>query len=241
MRRPRAIEPDPHRPQPHHRAPAGLPPAVRVAGVRCPRPEPRRRSCSRCSAPPTGSTASWPAGSTRCRRRQGPRPAGRPPARRHGGDRRSSSHGAVPVWFGVATLGREVLVSAIVLVLAALGRRADRRAVGGQGGHLRPDVRLPGLPARPRHGAVAGAIRDFAWVAGDVGLTLAWIAAAAYVRPARQAALAAGRRGRRAADAERSGRSRREGGDHGGRRGHPAAAAHLQPAQADAARWPTGR
>jgi hypothetical protein len=40
---------------------------------------------------------------------------------------------------------------------------------------------------------------DFAWVAGGIGLVLAWAAAVAYLVPARKA-LAEGRAGRRAGD-----------------------------------------
>ena len=65
-------------------------------------------------------------------------------------------HGAVPVWFGVATLAREVVVSAAVLLLASLGAGPDRRAVGRQGRYVRPHVLLPGLPAQLRHGGLAG-------------------------------------------------------------------------------------
>ena len=48
------------------------------------------------------------------------------------------------------------------------------------------------------HGAASwqDPVRVVAWIAGIAGLTLAWIAAAAYVEPAR-AALAVGRQGRR--------------------------------------------
>ena len=43
-------------------------------------------------------------------------------------------HGAVPLWFGVATLAREVLVSAAVLLLAASGaERIDVLWVGKAG------------------------------------------------------------------------------------------------------------
>ena len=43
-------------------------------------------------------------------------------------------HGAVPLWFGVATLAREVVVSVAVLVLASLGaRRIDVLWVGKAG------------------------------------------------------------------------------------------------------------
>src|SRR5580658_10864839 len=43
-------------------------------------------------------------------------------------------HGAVPLWFGLATLGREVLVSLMVVVLAAMGAsRIDVLWVGKAG------------------------------------------------------------------------------------------------------------
>lgn len=105
-------------------------------------------------------------------------------------------HRAVPVWFGVVTLSREVLVGAMVLVLAALGSaRIDVLWVGKAGTFglmfAYPAFLLGHGPASWQAG-----VRDFAWVAGGAGLTLAWIAAAAYVKPAR-AALRAGRRGRR--------------------------------------------
>ena len=51
-----------------------------------------------------------------------------------GGDRHHRGHGAVPVWFGVAALAREVLVAGTVLALAALGaRRIDVQWVGKAG------------------------------------------------------------------------------------------------------------
>jgi cardiolipin synthase (CMP-forming) len=114
-------------------------------------------------------------------------------------------HGAVPVWFGVVTLSREALVGGIVLVLAVLGAaRIDVLWVGKAGTF----GLMFAYPAFLLGDGTAGwqeGIRSFAWVAGIAGLTLAWIAAAAYIRPAR-AALAAGRRGRRQA-AERAGAS----------------------------------
>ena len=80
-------------------------------------------------------------------------------------------YGAVPLWFGIATIAREV---------ARLGRRAgagrprgraDRRAVGRQGRDLRAHVRLPGLPAGLRDRRLAGADPQvIAWVTGIVGL-----------------------------------------------------------------------
>ena len=65
-------------------------------------------------------------------------------------------YGAVPLWFGLATIAREVLVSAMVILLAALGAGADRRVVGRQGRNVRLDVRVSGLPPRRRFRRVAG-------------------------------------------------------------------------------------
>ena len=66
-------------------------------------------------------------------------------------------YGAVPLWFGIATIAREVLVSAMVRAAGRDGRGAHRRVVGGQGGHVRLDVRLSGLSPGRRDGFLAGA------------------------------------------------------------------------------------
>ncbi len=96
-------------------------------------------------------------------------------------------YGAVPLWFGIATIAREVLVSIIVLALAALGAaRIDVLWVGKAGTFglmfAYPAFLLADGTARwqvPVHVA--------AWISGLAGLTLAWIAAASYVAPARTA------------------------------------------------------
>ena len=102
-------------------------------------------------------------------------------------------HGAVPVWFGVATLAREVLVSGAVLLLASLGAaRIDVLWVGKAGTF----ALMTAYPLFLVSDGTAGwqqAIRAVAWIIGSVGLLLAWMAAASYIRPARQA-LADGRR-----------------------------------------------
>ncbi|MHB1517108.1 MAG: CDP-alcohol phosphatidyltransferase family protein [Acidimicrobiales bacterium] len=95
--------------------------------------------------------------------------------------------GAVPVWFGAATLAREAVVSIAVLLLASMGAsRIDVLWVGKAGtfgllfaypafllGHGSADWQEP--------------VRIFAWVAGLAGLTLAWVAAASYLPAARRA------------------------------------------------------
>ncbi len=102
-------------------------------------------------------------------------------------------HGAVPVWFGVATLAREAVVSVAVLVLASMGaRRIDVLWVGKAGTF----ALLFAYPAFLLGHGTAGwqlPIRIVAWITGLTGLTLAWIAAASYVPVARRA-LADGQR-----------------------------------------------
>lgn len=105
-------------------------------------------------------------------------------------------HGAVPLWFGLLTIAREVLVSGTVLVLAGLGARRIDVLWIGKAGTFALMVAYPGFLIS--HGT-AGWQEPFhviAWVAGGVGIVLAWVAAAAYLVPARKA-LADGRRDRR--------------------------------------------
>jgi cardiolipin synthase len=105
-------------------------------------------------------------------------------------------HGAVPLWFGIATIAREVLVSAMVLGLAALGAsRIDVLWVGKAGTFglmfAYPAFLLGHGPADWQYD-----VRIVAWICGITGLALAYYAATQYVAPARQA-LREGRAGRR--------------------------------------------
>lgn len=104
-------------------------------------------------------------------------------------------YGAVPWWFAIATLAREVLVSAAVLLLAALGAARIDVVWLGKAGTFGLMCAYPWLLMAHGPSTWQLALRDAAWVAGGVGLALAWIAAFAYVRPAR-AAFANGREGR---------------------------------------------
>ncbi len=95
--------------------------------------------------------------------------------------------GAVPVWFGAATLAREAVVSIAVLLLASMGAsRIDVLWVGKAG-------TFGLLFAYPAfllgHGSAhwQEPVRIVAWVAGLTGLTLAWVAAASYLPAARRA------------------------------------------------------
>ena len=79
-------------------------------------------------------------------------------------------YGAVPVWFGVATLAREVVVSAVVLALASLGaKRIDVLWVGKAGTF----ALMFAYPAFLLGDGTAGwqePIRVIAWVTGLIGL-----------------------------------------------------------------------
>jgi cardiolipin synthase len=112
-------------------------------------------------------------------------------------------HGAVPVWFGTLTLVREALVGLAVVVLAGLGAARIDVLWVGKAGTFALMFAYPAFLLGHGSASWQGGIRTFAWVAGVAGLVLAWVAAAAYLRPAR-AALAAGRDGR-STDTERTG------------------------------------
>jgi len=105
-------------------------------------------------------------------------------------------HGAVPLWFGLVTLAREVLVGLMVLVLAGLGAARIDVLWLGKAGTFGLMFAYPAFLLGHGTASWQDPIRIVAWIAGIGGLTLAWIAAAAYVGPAR-AALSAGRQGRR--------------------------------------------
>jgi cardiolipin synthase len=107
-------------------------------------------------------------------------------------------HGAVPVWFAVATLAREVVVSAAVLLLASLGAARIDVLWVGKAGTFALMFAYPAFLLSYGTATWQGPIHVIAWVTGLIGLTMAWIAAASYVPVARKA-LADGRRGRAAA------------------------------------------
>jgi len=108
--------------------------------------------------------------------------------------------GGVPWWFASITLIREVLVSVLTVVLAALGAaRIDVLWWGKVSTFLlMTTYPLFLLTSNPHHAALAGwqhVVRDATWVAGVAGLTLAWIVFFGYIRPASRA-LSAGRAAR---------------------------------------------
>ena len=107
-------------------------------------------------------------------------------------------HGAVPIWFGVATLAREALVSIMVLLLAALGAARINVLWIGKAGTFALMFSYPAFLLSYGTASWQGPIRVIAWICGVLGLALAWAAAASYVGPARDA-LRMGRSARRSA------------------------------------------
>jgi cardiolipin synthase len=103
--------------------------------------------------------------------------------------------GAVPVWFGVATLARELVVSAATLTLASLGARRIDVLWVGKAGTFALMFAYPAFLLS--HGSADWQVPfyAFAWFAGSAGLLLAWVAAFSYLGPARRA-LQEGRRAR---------------------------------------------
>ena len=105
-------------------------------------------------------------------------------------------HGAVPLWFGLATIAREVLVSAMVLLLAALGAARIDVLWVGKAGTFGLMFAYPTFLLGDGTAGWQEPIRVIAWVTGLIGLALAWWAAGSYIAPARRA-LREGRAARR--------------------------------------------
>ena len=109
--------------------------------------------------------------------------------------------GGVPWWFALVTLSRELIVSILTLVLAALGAARIDVLWWGKVSTFALMTTFPLflLTTNPHHAALVGwqhVVRDACWVFGLLGLTLSWIVLFGYVRPALDA-LRAGRQGRR--------------------------------------------
>lgn len=105
--------------------------------------------------------------------------------------------GSVPLWVGWVTVGREVLVSVAVLVLASLGARRIDVTWWGKAGTFGLMVAFPlFLASNPDGGAPWHELaRVLAWVTVVPGILFGWYAAALYVPMARRA-LADGRASR---------------------------------------------
>jgi len=109
--------------------------------------------------------------------------------------------GAVPLWFGFATVAREVLVSAAVLLLASLGAERIDVLWVGKAGTFGLMFAYPTFLLAHGHAGWQHPFAVFAWVCGIPGLALAWVAAAAYL-PLSRRALVRGRHGRSRPDTE---------------------------------------
>jgi cardiolipin synthase (CMP-forming) len=105
-------------------------------------------------------------------------------------------YGAVPLWFGIATIAREVLVSAMVLLLASLGAARIDVLWVGKAGTFGLMFAYPTFLLGDGTAGWQEPIRVIGWVTGLVGLGLAWWAAGSYIAPARRA-LRQGRAARR--------------------------------------------
>lgn len=101
--------------------------------------------------------------------------------------------GVVPLWMGVAVLGREVVVVGAVLVLAALGAARVAVVWVGKAGTFVLMVAFPLFLAAHSLSSWRGPLETLATVVGAAGLALAWYAALTYLPLARRA-LSAGRR-----------------------------------------------
>ena len=106
----------------------------------------------------------------------------------------------VPWWFALITLARELIVSLLTLLLAALGAaRIDVLWWGKVSTFaLMTTYPLFLLTTNPHDAALAAWqhwTRDGTWVIGLLGLALSWLVLFGYVRPALRA-LRSGRRGR---------------------------------------------
>ncbi len=105
-------------------------------------------------------------------------------------------YGAVPLWFGIATIAREVLVSVMVLALASMGAARIDVLWVGKAGTFALMVAYPGFLLTDGPATWQRVLRVGVWIVAILGLTLAWIAAGSYVKPARTA-LRDGRAARR--------------------------------------------
>jgi len=110
-------------------------------------------------------------------------------------------YGAVPLWFGIATIAREVLVSVMVLLLASLGAARIDVLWLGKAGTFGLMFAYPTFLLAYGDAAWQEPFKVIAWVTGIVGLALAWYAAGSYIGPARKA-LRDGRAARRRREAE---------------------------------------
>ena len=100
------------------------------------------------------------------------------------------AYGAVPLWFGLATVLREVVVSVAVLVLASLGAARIDVLWVGKAGTFALMTSYPFFLFGSGHTTANHVCLVVAWSTGIVGLVLAWVAALSYIAPARAALIA---------------------------------------------------
>jgi cardiolipin synthase len=110
-------------------------------------------------------------------------------------------YGAVPLWFGIATIAREVLVSVMVVLLASLGAARIDVLWVGKAGTFGLMFAYPAFLLGYGNAGWQEPVKVIAWVTGIVGLALAWYAAGSYIGPARNA-LREGLAARRSREAE---------------------------------------
>jgi phosphatidylglycerophosphate synthase len=97
--------------------------------------------------------------------------------------------GAVPWWFAILTLVREALVSGMTLGLAALGAARIDVLWWGKVASAAMMTAYPWflITSNPHHAPLRTwqhVVRDVDWAIGLMGLALAYVVLAAYVRPA---------------------------------------------------------
>jgi cardiolipin synthase (CMP-forming) len=105
--------------------------------------------------------------------------------------------GAVPIWFAVATIAREAIVSGTVVLLGVLGAERIDVLWVGKAGTFGLMFAYPAFLLAHGTSGWQHPIEVLAWVGGVAGLALAWIAAFLYI-PTARVALSAGRAARAA-------------------------------------------
>jgi cardiolipin synthase len=111
--------------------------------------------------------------------------------------------GSVALWFAVAVLVREILITAATLALAALGGRRIDVTWSGKAGTFGLMVAFPSFLASHSEWVTADFFGVLGWVSGIPGLIFSWYSAVLYVPMGREA-LRAGRSGSAASAQEGS-------------------------------------
>ena len=104
-------------------------------------------------------------------------------------------YGAVPLWFGIAAIARELLVSVMVLTLASLGASRIDVLWVGKAGTFGLMFAYPTFLLGYGNASWQEPIKVIGWVTGIVGIALAWYAAGSTSAPPGRRCATAGRRG----------------------------------------------